>query len=120
MLAAFATVQERLKNAVAQPSLKEIVIVTEIRMTHWEFVAEIVPLMLTQMAFVTTSTIASAHLMRAACATVQVKFSSVDVQTFLKATAIAMEINSMPWVCVVEIVPPMPMPMVFVMTSTIV
>ena len=66
--------------------------------------------------FVTTRMTALEHSMRAACATAPARSTSVDVQTSLKATAIAMEISSTLWECAAVLVTRMSTQMASAMT----
>ena len=95
-LVVFATVLGLSMNVAARTFLKATAIAMEINLMPLAFVEAPVQLMLTRMASAMTLMNALAPMTLVVSATVLEKFTSADVQTFLKATAIAMEINLMP------------------------
>ena len=115
-LAAYAMVQVRSSRVDVQAFLKAIATAMATNSMPWAFVAAVAQKTLMRMAFVTMSMPVSANSIHAECATVPVRFTNVDVQTFLKAIATATETNWMRLACAVGTALPTPMRMAPVMT----
>ena len=117
--AASATVPERFTSADVQTSLKATATARATSLTHLVCVVVSARRMRTWTGFVTTSTTAWANWTRAASATVQARFTSADVQTFLKGPATAKETRPQSLWIATETACRTSMPMAFATTSTI-
>ena len=95
-LVVFATVLGLSMNAAARTFLKATAIAMEINLMPLAFVEALVQLMLTRMASAMTLMNASAPMTHVVSATAQEKFTSADVQTSQRVTAIVKGINLTP------------------------
>ena len=116
--AACAMVQARFTSAAVLTLLKATVTAMATSSTPLACAAVLAQRTQMRTAFAMTWTTALALMTTAACATVQARSTSADVQTPLKATATAMATSSTPLACAVVLAPQTWMPTASAMTWT--